>query len=320
MQRPHILVIGNCAGELTLNIPAVPPVSGVGECDSILHLPAGNGLYTAVGLARLGCDVSLCSRVGSDQNGDDLVAYLKAEKVDTRFIAVENDHDTELKTVICEDNGISRTLLYRGASAYLSPEDVENAFLSYPDAVILCGSVPEISAEKAVKLCRNKNATLFVTSSEKNELRGLHQYGCEVFSVSGEEAYGITGIEPTIQSKCLKVCMEIMNRIDTNYVILRLRDRGYFIYDGTYYKFVSEYDLPPVNVPSDNVFSAAFVLEYLRSEGNAQRSAEYGSIVTAVYVSRGGGLRGCPSDSEVRRFAARNKIDFKFDVDYFGDY
>lgn len=319
MERPHILVIGSSATELTLNIPEIPSVSGTGECDSVLHLPCGQGLYTAVGAARLGGDVLLCSRVGNDQNGDDLIEYLKAEKIDTRFIVSERDHDTELKTVICEENGGCRTLLYRGASVCISPDDVESSFMSYPDAVILCGSVPVNAAEKAVKLCRNKNTPLFVVSSGKNELRGLHQYGCEVFSVNDAEAYAITDIEPTSQTKCLKVCLDLMNRVNAKYIILRLKDRGYFIYDGTYYKFVSEYDLPPVKAQSDDIFSAAFVLEYMRSEGNAQRSAEYGSIVTAVYVSRGGGLRGCPSDSEVRRFAARNEINFKFDIDYFGD-
>src|SRR2546423_4402242 len=59
------------------------------------HL-GGSSANIAVGLARLGHDVGIISSVGADALADYLLALLKAEKVDTRFVRLVAGYNTSL--------------------------------------------------------------------------------------------------------------------------------------------------------------------------------------------------------------------------------
>jgi len=59
------------------------------------HL-GGSSANIAVGLARLGHDVGIISSVGADALADYLLAFLKAEKVDTRFVRLVAGYNTSL--------------------------------------------------------------------------------------------------------------------------------------------------------------------------------------------------------------------------------
>ncbi|PYQ07786.1 MAG: 5-dehydro-2-deoxygluconokinase [Acidobacteria bacterium] len=59
------------------------------------HL-GGSSANIAVGLARLGHDVGIISSVGADALAEYLLAFLKAEKVDTRFVRLVPGYNTSL--------------------------------------------------------------------------------------------------------------------------------------------------------------------------------------------------------------------------------
>src|SRR5258708_1946525 len=64
------------------------------------QLVAGNNANNAVGAARLGLKTALYGNVGDDPNGQHIVAVLKKEKVDTRYLILNKDMSTENSAVI----------------------------------------------------------------------------------------------------------------------------------------------------------------------------------------------------------------------------
>ena len=112
----------------------------------------------------------------------------------------------------------------------------------------------------------------------------------------------------------MKACLVLSQMVKAKYIVLRLHERGCFLFDGKYYHFYSAYDVPPPDgVTGNEAFTSALVFEYLRSEGDIRRACEFAIIVNALYMTRGGGFRAYPSMEDVKRFVARNEIEFTFE-------
>ncbi len=312
MLKPRILAAGEVCTELILKSHSLPQPGAKVKGDSFYYLPGGRGLHSTVALSRLGADAVICTRMGDDSYGTDLAEYLASESVDTRFLAKERGENTALSVCLQETMTAERRLLYPGAAERMLDTDVEEAFICYPDAVMLHAALTPQAYDKAVKTARDQKLPLFLVSLPDPDRYPLNRFGsCEILSVDEDDVQRATGIRPSDQEKCMKACMALAQQIRANYVVLRLDERGCFLFDGLYYHFFSSYDVPqPNGVTSDEAFSAALVLEYLRSEGDIKRACEFATIVSAIYLTRGGGLRGYPSMEDVRRSIRRNEIDF----------
>ncbi len=315
MLKPRILTVGDVTIEWTLQYRhlATPGTKVLG--DQFHYLPGGRGTKTAVALARMGADPVLCARIGDDGNGEELLQYLSAEGVDTRFVNQTRGDNTALSVHLREEGIAERCLRFPAAGNRLSASDVEEGFISYPDAVILHGELPAEAYDEAVKMAKKQEIPLFLLSLSDDERYPIARFdSCEILSVDEEQALRYTGIRPSDQEKCMKACMALTQQIKAKYVILRLGERGSFLFDGLYYHFFSSYEVPqPTDVSTSEAFSSALVLEYLRSEGDIRRACEFASIVSALYLTRGGGFRAYPTMEDTKRFIYRNEIDFEIE-------
>lgn len=313
MQKPRILVIGDTSIEQTVRIDELPEVGGGTEAEYCECLPGGRATFTSVAISRLGGDSVLCSAIGDDTYGSDLDEYFKAEGVDPRFAVKKRGESTATDIVIRDMNG-DRTVSYKGALDRLTAADVEEAFISYPDGAILHGRLSSQAIDEAVKQAHGKETPLFVVSLPDPSKYPISRIGsCEILVVDSAEALRCTGIRPSDQEKCMRACIALTQRIRAKYVVIRLEERGSFLFDGTYYNFFAALDVPDVSgVSSSDAFASALVLEYLRSEGDIKRACEMATVVAALYMTRGGGLRAYPRLEDVKRFVVRNGIDFDF--------
>ncbi len=312
MQKTRILTVGEVNTELVLKPPYLPEPGRTVTGENYFYLPGGRGAHTAVALSRLGADSILCARVGDDANGEELSDYLASEKVDVRFLMKAKGENTALNVRLQSDLTADRRLSFSAAAGRLSDTDVEESFISYPDAVILHDDLPPAAFDEAVKMAKAQSIPLFLLSLPDPSRYPLTRFGaCEFLTVDEDDVQKHTGIRPSDQEKCMKACIALTQKVKANYVILRLGERGCFLFDGLYYHFFSAYDVPqPAGVSGSEAFSSALVLEYLRSEGDVRRSCEFATLATAVYLTRGGGFRAYPTGDDIRRFVERNEIDF----------
>lgn len=80
--------------------------------DNVYVVPAvGNAANASVSAARLGLKTAFVSNVGDDDNGKEIINVLRAEKVDTRFINVQEGRKTNYHYVLWY--GDDRTILIK---------------------------------------------------------------------------------------------------------------------------------------------------------------------------------------------------------------
>ncbi len=298
----RILVAGSSNIDFLLTTPYIPaPGETMLSSGKYAFTPGGKGANAAVAAKAMGADVVFCSRVGDDAYGDRLIALFNERGIDTRYIKVDRLEQTGLAVVMLEKSGANRIIVFSGANKKISDSDVEAAFSSYPDAVLTQFEIRPEAVIAAARLANDEGLPLFVDAGPADADFPLEKLErVEIFSPNETETEILTGIRPNNLENCLRASIALCNRVDIKYVVLKLGNRGCYVYDGKYCDLVSPYEVPVVDTTAaGDVFTAALTTEYLRT-GKILDAAKFANAAGALAVSKLGAINSVPTEEEVR--------------------
>jgi len=114
-----------CAGNAVVDVLARPvdgiPAPGASQrLEEVVLGPGGNGVSTAMALARLGICVTLAAPLGEDRLGEILRQSVRAEGVDDSNLITVKEARTSVSMVLVDSSGERRLLHFRGANAHFS--------------------------------------------------------------------------------------------------------------------------------------------------------------------------------------------------------
>lgn len=126
---------------------------------------AGAELNLSVALARLGLRAGFISKVGCDEFGQYILARMRFENLDTRFVKEDPAHPTGVYFKELSGSGESRVYYYRKGSAAstLRPEDVDPSWLDGAKLLHLTGITPALSES-----CKDTCLELIAASKSRN--------------------------------------------------------------------------------------------------------------------------------------------------------
>lgn len=304
----RILVAGSSNIDFMLSTPYIPaPSETLQSAGKYAFAPGGKGANAAVAAKALGAEVLFCSRVGDDAYGDRLIALFNEKGIDTRYIKVDRLEQTGLNVVMLEKNGTSRIISYSGANKKICDADIEDAFSSYPDAVLTQFELRSDAVIAAARCAADEGLPLFVDAGAATSDFPLDKLErIEIFSPNENETEILTGIRPNNLENCLRASIALCNKVDIKYVVLKLGSRGCYVYDGKYCDIVSPFDVSAVDTTAaGDVFTAALAAEYLRT-GDVLSSAKFANAAGALAVTKLGAVNSVPTLDEVNALLAGN--------------
>ena len=133
------------AGSINMDVVATadrhPRIGETVAGTAVLYFPGGKGANQAVAAAKLGAATTLIGRLGRDAFGDELKAFLAAQRVDLTFVqdTAEAHTGTAIITVANADNTI---VVIPGANALVSAADVEAPVLAKGDIAVSQFEIP----------------------------------------------------------------------------------------------------------------------------------------------------------------------------------
>lgn len=299
----RILVAGSSNIDFLLTTPYIPaPGETLISGGKYAFTPGGKGANAAIAAKAMGADVVFCSRVGDDAYGDRLVALFNERGIDTRYIKVDRLEQTGLAVVMLEKSGTNRIIVFSGANSKISDTDVENAFSAYPDAVLTQFEIRPDAVIAAARCAADEGIPFFVDAGPADAEFPLSKLErVEIFSPNETETEILTGIRPDNLENCLRASIALCNKVDIKYVVLKLGERGCYVYDGKYCDLISPYDVPVCDTTAaGDVFTAALTTEYLRS-GDILSSAKFANAAGALTVTKLGAVNSVPTLEEVRK-------------------
>ncbi len=168
------------AGSINMDVVATadrhPRIGETVVGNAVLYFPGGKGANQAVAAAKLGAPTTLIGRLGKDAFGDELKAFLAAQRVDLSFVqeASEAHTGTAIITVAKADNTI---VVIPGANALVDAADVAAPLLTKGDIAVSQFEIPLVTIAAFFKRARAAGATTILNPAPAiefdRELLGL---------------------------------------------------------------------------------------------------------------------------------------------------
>ena len=132
-------MVGSVNLDMVATAPRLPrPGETVTDASFAVH-PGGKGANQALAARRLGADVSLIARVGTDANSGPALELLRRGGVDLDRAYRDREHATGVALIVVDEAGENQITVAPGANRHLQPEDLDLAGF---DAVIAQLEVP----------------------------------------------------------------------------------------------------------------------------------------------------------------------------------
>lgn len=310
MKQPRILCIGSANMDLVMKMERVPErgetlITG----RDYEFIPGGKGANTAVAAARLGADTLFCTRVGDDANGKVLREMYEKENISPRFIGVDKNNNTGLAGIFLESDGSNRIVVYPGANNALTTDDLEEAFISYPDAVLMQFEIPEQTVIKACRMAQQRGVKVYIDAGPARSDFPLKDLGqLEIFSPNETETLAYTGISPDTMSSAISATIKLSIMVNAKYIVLKLGSRGAYVYDGVNADIIPSYEVSAVDTTAaGDAFTAALTYEYTKTN-DIIHSIKFANAVGALTVTRMGASSSLPTYDEVMNFVKIRQI------------
>jgi ribokinase len=117
----------------------------------------GKGANQAVMAARLGAQVTMVARVGNDAFGEQTIANLQREGIDTSHVRVDENRSSGVASIVVDENGENAIIVIPGANGVLLPEDIGEAAPAIRAAKVLLAQL-EVPVETTLEAFRMAKA------------------------------------------------------------------------------------------------------------------------------------------------------------------
>lgn len=275
----------------------------------------------AVGLARLGHRAGWISRVGNDEFGKAILAFLKGEGVDISRVKMDEKAPTGIYFKEMRRQNDIRAYYYRKGSAasLLSPADLDEEYIASAKYLHITGITPalsdscreailaaiKIARDNGVKIVFDPNLRLKLWKEEAARETLLYIASQADIVLPGmAEATFLFGNHPT--EKLGQLFLELGASI----AVLKLGEKGAHYFTSKEDKWVPgfpvEQVIDPVG-PGDG-FAAGFIsglLDGLSIYHAVERANAVGALVTMVY----GDVDGLPERDEIEKLITKNNED-----------
>ncbi|MBE6587038.1 MAG: ribokinase [Ruminococcaceae bacterium] len=303
--KKRVLVVSSANIDFVQRVKRMPDGGEtVIEQNGYSYVPGGKGANSALAFARVGADTVFCTKMGKDDNAKKLKKLYEAEGIDTRFIGEDREEATGLASIIVEEDGQNRIIVYPGANNCLCENDVEEAFTCYPDGVFIQFEIPDEASVAAARFARENGIPFFVDAGPARADYPLEKLqGVEILSPNETECEILTGIKPDSVQNCLKAAIRLATVTEAKYVVLKLGRRGCFVYDGKYYNIIPAHKVSVADTTAaGDVFTAALSYAYMQ-KGDILEAARFATLAAAICVSREGASTSIPTLKEIKAFA-----------------
>ncbi len=304
-----VVVIGSINMDLVCRIGAIPKPGETILGGDLATIPGGKGANQAVAAAKLGADVHMIGRVGTDDFGTRLLTGLKQHRVNTRHVIVTEAKPSGCAMILVDQKGENSIIVAPGANALLTPADIDAAepVLRKAACVVLQLEIPLKTVEYAIKLCK-KLGVYTILDPAPAPAKGLSKtlFNVDLLTPNQSEAETILGPLETGRMKRTKridakqIGGELIAR-GAKSVVLKLGARGSMLVEkgDIHHALGFKVDVVDTTAAGD-AFTAA--LAVARAEGlSIHDSLPFANATGALACTAFGAQPSLPTREEVEK-------------------
>lgn len=298
-----ILVIGSFMMDLVVQTPRAPENGETIIGTRFSKFPGGKGANQAVAASRLGGNVTMVGKVGTDPFGEEALATLRNENVNTQFMLKDNEHSTGVGFVTVEEDGNNRIIVVPGANLHYSKEDLEGIkdLIRTAKIVVLQLEMDLEMIEKAVNYAHEFNVPVILNPAPAQALTDELLSKVTYLTPNETEAEILTGVKINSMKDAIEAANILLDK-GVNNVIITLADKGALIVNPTGHYHVAGYPVKPVDtVAAGDSFNGALAAGIVKGL-DLKGVVKFANAVGALTVTKSGAIPSLPSSEEVEEF------------------
>ena len=136
-RKPLVVVAGSLNMDLVMGTECLPIKGQTVQGEGFHSTPGGKGANQAVAAARLGADVRMVGRVGSDAHGRELLTSLTNEGIDVSGVSIDPKHPTGVALITVDKFGDNTIVADYGANIFCGHNELNLGEKAIVDADIL---------------------------------------------------------------------------------------------------------------------------------------------------------------------------------------
>jgi ribokinase len=302
-----ILVIGSFMMDLVVRTPRYPQSGETVIGSSFAKFPGGKGANQAVAAARLGVDVTMAGKVGSDPFGDEFLAVLKKEGINTTHILRDTLYPTGVGSITLEENGNNRIVVVPGANAHYYTSDLDRIknLIQSSELVMLQLEMDLTMIEQAVLYASSVQVPVILNPAPAQKLSDDLLSKITYLTPNESEIEVLTGIKILSLEDAENAGKILLDKGVQN-VVITLAEKGSIIVNPTGSFYIPTIKVKPVDtVAAGDAFNGALAVGITKGK-TLKEAVGFANAVGALTVTKEGAIPSLPSKSEVETFLSHH--------------
>ncbi len=302
-RRPKLTVVGSYNTDLTVRAPRIPVGGETILGGPFQSGPGGKGANQAVAAARLGADVTMLVKLGSDPFGDQAAENLARENIRCDYVLRSAESHTGVAFIVVDDAGENMIVVAAGANNLLSPADIDRAreAITSADLVVFQLEVPVETVTHAARLARQAGVRVLLNPAPGRKLDRDLLEQVDILTPNETEAALISGLPVTNVREAEAAGKKLLEE-GVRAVVLTLGSNGALVVTPQGSQHVPGRRVKVVDTTgAGDAFSAALAVRLAEGKDLAE-AVRFANLTAALQVTRFGTAQAMPSRQEVEAF------------------
>jgi ribokinase len=292
----RLTVVGSLNMDLVIRSPRIPQPGETIIGGQYQNVPGGKGANQAVASARLGAQVAMVGRVGSDAFGDQLLENLAVDGIDHAYVLRDREAATGVALIVVDDAGQNSIVVAAGANMQLCAGDIDSAegIIAGADALLLQLESPLEAVIRAAEVARAHGVTIVLNPAPARTIPPGLLALVDLLVPNESETALLTGMPVQDQAQAEAAAGALCSQ-GVGTVILTLGGRGAMLAHEGRTRIFPAFDVAPVDTTAAGDAFVAGLAVALAEGRDLVEAVRWGNAAGALATTKLGAQPSLPT-------------------------
>ena len=290
-----ICVIGSLNMDLVVNVDEMPKKGQTLIGSKFKEIPGGKGANQAVAASRLGGDVYMIGKVGNDGFGQSLLKQLKADKIKTDYVQIE-EGPSGVALITVDKNAENSIVVSPGANFKLEESDIDKCIdgIKESEIVVIQLETPIDTIKYALEKSKELGKFTILNPAPAVKLSDDIIKNVDLLTPNETELEILSGVKIENEDD-IKKAANVMIQKGVKQLIVTLGSKGSLYLDKDNVKFKKSYKVEAIDTTAaGDSYTGALAVAFSKGK-DIDEAMDFASKVGALCVTNVGAQTSIPS-------------------------